>query len=68
MFHQILGAMLAMGSQQPCGYTKTMVCNEWQVQNQVVSLEQWGSRIISVRCENPSDCIENRRWIITYED
>lgn len=45
----------------------TRVCNEWDVQNQVVSLRQWGCRIYSVRCENPYADIRDRRWIIVYE-
>ena len=48
-------------------YQATRTCNEWDVQNQVTSLGNWGSKIHSVRCENPYADIKDRRWVITYE-
>lgn len=48
-------------------YQMTRTCNEWDVQNQVTSLQSWGCRISSVRCENSYANIEDRRWTITYD-
>lgn len=48
-------------------YQKTLTCNGFSVENQIVSLEQWGSKVYSVRCENPYANRNDQRWIITYD-
>ena len=48
-------------------YQRTLTCNGFSVENQIVSLEQWGSIVYDVRCENPYAERSNQRWIITYD-
>jgi hypothetical protein len=46
---------------------QTLSCNGFSVENQVVSLEQWGSKVYDVRCENPYAARNDQRWVITYD-
>lgn len=46
---------------------QTLTCNGFSVENQIVSLEQWGNKIYDVRCENPYADRNNQRWTIVYD-
>jgi hypothetical protein len=61
-----LMTMLSMPLQVFC-YQMTRTCNAWDVQNQVASLESWGCKVYSVRCENQSADMKDQRWTIVYD-
>lgn len=61
-----LGLSLLLPFQAFC-YLDTRTCNGFDVQNQIVSLQQWGCRIQDVRCYNRYAPLNDQRWEITYD-